>query len=66
MQDFQENTAELYPLFTNEEHCEEVNHPWPAEITEQHDEEQNFPTGPIYDDYESDPWESQEEEPEEQ
>jgi hypothetical protein len=47
-------------------YCEEINHPWPAEITEQHDEEKNFPTGPVYDDYESDPWESQEEEPEEQ
>jgi hypothetical protein len=29
------------------------------------DEEKSFPTGPVYDDYESDPWESQEEEPEE-
>jgi hypothetical protein len=26
----------------------------------------SFPTGHVYDDYESDPWESQEEEPEEQ
>jgi hypothetical protein len=41
------------------------NHPGP-EDTKQHDEEKSFPTGPVYDDYESDPWESHEEEPEEQ
>jgi hypothetical protein len=34
---------------------------WPVE-----NQEKNFPMGPVYDDYESDPWESQEEEPEEQ
>jgi hypothetical protein len=32
---------------------------------EQQIEKQRFPTGPIYDDYDSDPWESQEEAPEE-
>jgi hypothetical protein len=58
MQDLQEQTVEPYPLFTNEEYYEEINHP------EKHEEEKNFPTGPVYDDYESDLWESQEEEPE--
>jgi hypothetical protein len=38
----------------------------PAVITKPQNEEHNFPMGPVYDDYESDPWESQEEEPEEQ
>jgi hypothetical protein len=62
-QNFQEKTAEPSPLFTNERQCEEISPP------EQQIEKQSFPTGPIYDDYDSDPWESQEEapgEPEEQ
>jgi hypothetical protein len=60
MQDFQEHTAKSYPLFIKEKYYEEINHP------EQHDEEQSFPTVPVYDDYESDPWESYEEEKEQQ
>jgi hypothetical protein len=64
MQDFQEHTTESYPLFNKEKYCEEINRPWPAEITEQQIEEKSFPTGPVYDDYESDPWESHEEEEE--
>jgi hypothetical protein len=60
MQDFQEHTTEPYPLFIKEKYYEEINHP------EQHDEEQSFPTVPVYDDYESDPWESYEEEKEQQ
>jgi hypothetical protein len=63
MQDFQEHTAEPYPLFINENYYEEIGHPWPAEDIEQQVEEKIFPMGPVYDDYESDPWESQEEEP---
>jgi hypothetical protein len=67
MQDFQEKTAEPYPLFIKEEYYEEINHPGPAEDVEQQIEEKIFPTGPVYDDYESDPWErKEEEEPEEQ
>jgi hypothetical protein len=66
MQDFQEQTAKPYPLFVKGDYHEEVNHPFPVEITEQHDEEKKFPTSPVYDDYESNPWESQEEELEEQ
>jgi hypothetical protein len=58
-QNFQEKTAEPSPLFTNERQCEEISPP------EQQIEKQSFPTGPIYDDYDSDPWESQEEVPEE-
>jgi hypothetical protein len=58
-QNFQEKTAEPSPLFTNERQCEEINPP------EQQIEKQSFPTGPIYDDYDSDPWESQEEAPKE-
>jgi hypothetical protein len=52
--------------FVKEEYYEEISHPGPAEITEQRIEEKSFPTGPVYHDYESDPWESKEEEPEEQ
>jgi hypothetical protein len=58
-QSFQEKTAEPSPLFTNRRPCEEISPP------EQQIEKQSFPTGPIYDDYDSDPWESQEEAPEE-
>jgi hypothetical protein len=32
MWDFQEHTTESYPLFTKEKYCEEINHPWLAEI----------------------------------
>jgi hypothetical protein len=63
--DLQEQTAESYPLFTNEEYYEEINHPEPVENTEKQTQEKSFPTGPVYDDDESDPWESHEGEPEE-
>jgi hypothetical protein len=65
MLDFQEQTIEPYPLFTKEKYHEEISHPSPSEDIEQYEEEQSFSTGPVYDHYESDPWESQEEEPEE-
>jgi hypothetical protein len=65
MQDFQEQIVEPYPLFTNEEYYEGINYPGPAEDNEHHIEEQRFSTGPVYDDYESDPWQSQGEGPEE-
>jgi hypothetical protein len=35
----------------------EISHPGPAE-----DQEKSFPMGPVYDDYDSDPWESHEKE----
>jgi hypothetical protein len=60
MQDLQDNTTYPYPLFVNENHCEEIIHP------EKHDEDNIFPMGPVYDYYESDPWENLEEEPKEQ
>jgi hypothetical protein len=41
MQDFQEHTTESYPLFTKGKYCEEINHPWPAGITEQQIEEKS-------------------------
>jgi hypothetical protein len=63
--DFQEQTVGPYPLFTKQDYLEEIIHPRPVRYTKQQDEEKSFSTGPIYDDYESDPWESQEEEPEE-
>jgi hypothetical protein len=66
MQDSQEQTAEPYPLFVKEKYYEEINHPGPIEDTEQHEEEHSFPKVPIYDDYESDPWESYGEEEEQQ
>jgi hypothetical protein len=67
VQDFQEQTVGPYPLFIKQDYLEEIIPPRPAEDTKQQDEEQSFPMGPVYDDYESDPWESQEEEePEEQ
>jgi hypothetical protein len=65
MLDFQEQTAEPYPLFTKEKYNEEINHPSPSEDVEQHEEEQSFPTGIVYDDYESDFGERQGEELEE-
>jgi hypothetical protein len=58
-QNFQEKTAKPPPLFTNERPCEEISLP------EQQIKNQSFPTGPIYDDYDSEPWESQEEASEE-
>jgi hypothetical protein len=66
VQDFQEQTIGPYPLFIKKDYLEEIIPPRPAEDTEQQDEEKRFMTGPVYDYYESDPWESQEEEPEEQ
>jgi hypothetical protein len=51
-QNFQEKTAEPSPLFTNERQCEEIIPP------EQQIEKKSSPIGPIYDDYDSDPWES--------
>jgi hypothetical protein len=54
-QNFQEKTAEPSPLFTNERQCKEISPP------EQQIEKQSCPTSPIYDDYDFDPWESQEE-----
>jgi hypothetical protein len=65
MLDFQEQTAEPYPLFTKEKYHEEISHLSPSEDVEQHEEEQNSPTGPVYDDYESDSGERQGEEGEE-
>jgi hypothetical protein len=64
MQDFQEHIAEPYPLFIKEKYYEEISHLGPVEITEQQIEEQIFPIVPVYDDYESHPWESYEEEEE--
>jgi hypothetical protein len=61
MQDFQEHTAEPCPLFINKNYHEEINHPGPTQ-----DQENNFPMGPIYDDYDFDPWERHEEEKEQQ
>jgi hypothetical protein len=43
-----------------------INHPGPVEDAEYQIEEKRFPTGPVYDDYESDPWENHEEEKERQ
>jgi hypothetical protein len=60
MLDFQEQVAEPYPLLAKENYHEEISHP------EQQLEEQSFPMVPIYDDYESDPWESYEEQEEDQ
>jgi hypothetical protein len=65
MQDIQEHTVEPYPIFHEEYYHEEINHLGLAKITEQQIEEQSFPTGLVYDDYESDPCESHEDEPKE-
>jgi hypothetical protein len=65
MQDIHEKTTDPYPPFIKEDYHEEINHPVLAEITEQQIEEQSFLTSPVYDDYESDPWESHEDEPKE-
>jgi hypothetical protein len=56
--DFQEQIAEPYPLPAKENYHEEISHP------EQQLEGQSFPMAPIYDGYESDPWESYEEQEE--
>jgi hypothetical protein len=66
MQDFQEHTANSHPLFIEEKYYEEINHPRPAEDVEQQIEEQSFPMGHVYDDYEADRWEIHEEEKEQQ
>jgi hypothetical protein len=66
MQDFQEHTTESCPLFSKENYHEEISHPRPAKSTKQQIEEKNSPTIHVYDDFESNPWESQEEKPEEQ
>jgi hypothetical protein len=42
-------------LFIEEKYYEEIGHPRPAEDAEQQIEEEIFPTGHVYDDYESDP-----------
>jgi hypothetical protein len=56
------------PLF-DEYYSDDEKHAYPTFDHYKHIEEpvskKSFPTGPIYDDYDSDPWESQEEEPEE-
>jgi hypothetical protein len=65
MMDFQEQTVEPYPLFTKEKYHKKISHPSPLEDVEKNEKEQSFSMGPIYH-YEFDPWESQEEEPEEQ
>jgi hypothetical protein len=64
MQDFQEHTAKSYPLFTKEKNYEEISHLGPIEDTEKQIEEHSLPTIPVYEDYESNPWESHEEEKE--
>jgi hypothetical protein len=56
MKDFQQHATESFPLYIEEKHCMEISHPRPAE-----DQEQSFPMGPVYDNYDSDPWESHEE-----
>jgi hypothetical protein len=60
MKDFQEHATNPFPLYIKEKHCVEIDHPGPAE-----DQEKSFPMGPVYEDYDSDPWESHEEEEEE-
>jgi hypothetical protein len=57
MKDFQEHAAEPFPLYIEGKHCVEISHPGPAE-----DPEPSFPIGLVYEDYDSDPWESHEEE----
>jgi hypothetical protein len=69
MLDFQEQVAEPCPLLTKENHHEEISHLSLSGDAEQYEEEQNLPGEAVYDEYESDPGESQEEEekePEEQ
>jgi hypothetical protein len=69
MLDFQEQVAEPCPLLTKENYHEEISHLSLSGDAEQYKEEQNLPGEAVYDEYESDPGESQEEEekePEEQ
>jgi hypothetical protein len=55
-EDFQEHTMEPFPLYIKEKHCVEMHHSVPTE-----DKGKIFPMFPVYDDYDSDPWESHEE-----
>jgi hypothetical protein len=57
MNDFQEHAIEPFPLYIEGKHCVEISHPGPAK-----DQEQIFPMGLVYDDYDSNPWESHEKE----
>ena len=61
MKYFQEHATEPFPLYIKGKHCVEISHPGPAE-----DQEQSFPMGHVYDDYEADRWEIHEEEKEQQ
>jgi hypothetical protein len=56
-EDFQEHTTEPFPLYIEEKHCVEIFHSVPTE-----DKEKRFQVVLVYDDYDSDPWESHEEE----
>jgi hypothetical protein len=62
MLDFQEQVIEPCPFLTKENYHEEISHISLSRDVEQYKEEQNLPRGPVYDEYESDPGESQEEE----
>jgi hypothetical protein len=68
MLDFQEQVTKPCIFLTKENYHEEISHLSLSGDAEQYEEEQNLPGGPVYDEYESDPGESQEEEkePEEQ
>jgi len=59
---FQDLAIDTFPLFIEEKHCVEINHPGPEEDIQEHDKEERFPMVHVYDDYDSDPWESHEEE----
>jgi hypothetical protein len=61
MQDLQEHTSGPCPLFIKENYHKEISRLGPIE-----DQEKNSPICLVYDDYDSDPWESQEEEEEEE
>jgi hypothetical protein len=54
---FQEYTTKPFPLYIEEKHCVEICHSVPTK-----DKEKIFPMFLVYDDYDSDPWESHEEE----
>jgi hypothetical protein len=54
---FQEHTTKPFPLYIEEKHCVEIRHSVPIE-----DKEKSFPMFPVYDDYDSDPWERNEKE----
>jgi hypothetical protein len=68
MLDFQEWVTEPCPLLTKENYHKEIHHLSLLGDAEKYEEEKNLPGGPIYDEYEFDLGESQEEEkePEEQ